>query len=370
MTLALTIAGFLTLSLTAFASEPPVTATVTLSDGTTASGALSIIGARPLTMVPLNEERQRHYMLRDIVSITHHPENASLERPWLFRESGRTDKLYLEGQYPLLNFKTTLHLVNGENISGHIISAAFRFNQQGKRNKLFLQRQIKGEIGQSIAEITYPTQIRFNNPLSTTSTLTGTVTGFGKLESATALDNQRCQIVYATTSPDNSFDFGPLLPGTYDLCLLTSTHVLTAISDATPSEATGDPLQPADLPAINQLFPLADEFFNDRWILSLHGHRGFAKTLVYMRRSDYYEADRWTPGGFLWHLEVWGWHLADTDWKLDKHYMLIRHKQKGGEANRRLMTNPTLAALTPGTSLTITPQESDNEKWTFIRNLD
>lgn len=364
------IAGLLTLSLAATASEKPVAATVTLSDGTTASGTLALIGSRPLTLVPFNEDRQRQFMLRDIATINHQPENISLERPWLFRESGRTDKLYLDGKYPLLNFQTELQLVNGHSVSGHLISAVFNFRQPSTCGKLFLQRQIKGELNQSLADIIYPTQIRFSNDQTSTATISGTLTGFGKLQSATAMDNQRAQIVYATTSPTNSFDFGPLLPGSYDLCLLTDTHVLLGTSDTTPQETTGAPLQPADLDAINLLFPKADEFFNDRWILSLHGHRGFTKALVYMRRADYYEADRWTPGGFLWHLELWGWHLADTEWKLDKHYMLIRHKQKGGEHNRRLLTNTSLGNLQPGTQLTITRQGPDHEKWNFIRNLD
>lgn len=104
--------------------------------------------------------------------------------------------------------------------------------------------------------------------------------------------------------------------------------------------------------------------------MRLAGDRAFAKALVYKRRADYYEAERWTPGGFLWHLEVWSWHLADPDWKVDRRFILIRHKQKGGEQNRKLMTGKLLDAVEPGSVLQIKADEGNDATWHFIRDLN
>jgi len=358
-------------ALSGFAANEPAPAVITLSDGTVLSGNLSLIGARPLTLVPIGEDRQRMVLFGDILTIDHEVETNSMERPWVFKESGKAEKVYLDGQYPLLNFRTRIALVSGGVITGHVISAAMTLASDEGKKKLFLQRQIKGAIGQTLADIVYVSAIRMTaNASAGGGPISGSVEGFGQVESVSALDNERGEVLFARVTADNRFDFGTLLPGSYDLCVLTDTHVLIGHSDAAPRTAsTGDALQEGDLAAINKKFPLADDFFNDRWILRLRGNRSFTKALVYQRRDKFHEAEKWTPGGFLWHLEVWGWHLADPDWKLDRHYILIRHKQKGGEQNRRLMAGKALEAVTPGTVCHIHADTEKHEEWTFIRDL-
>ncbi len=353
------------------AVEAPVPAVVTLSDGTTAAGDLGVVGSRPLTLVPFGEDRQRMILLRDILSIEHEPESATMERPWVFKESGKAEKVYLDGQYPLMNFRTRVSLVSGGAVSGHVVSAVLEFKSDDGKKKLFLPRQIKGTTEQTLADLVHVCKVRMTAAAAAGGgPISGSVEGFGRVESVTALDNERGQVLFARVTKDNRFDFGNVLPGSYDLCVLTDTHALTGLSDAGPRESAGAPLQAGDLAAINVKFPLADDFFNDRWILRLRGTRGFAKALVYQRRATYYEAERWSPGGFLWHLEVWSWHLADPDWKLDRHYILIRHKQKGGEQNRKLLSGQALGAVTPGSTLLLKPNEASHDDWTFIRDLN
>jgi len=366
---------FLVLSLLAFgalAASDSAPVVVTLSDGTVMSGTLSLLGARPITLVPVGEDRQRMIQFGDILSIDHEVETSSMERPWVFKESGKEEKVYLDGQYPLINFKTRVAFVNGTSVTGHVISVALTLATEDGKKKLFLQRQIKGTPEQTLADVVYVSTIRMTaNAPSGGGAIIGSVEGFGKVESVTALDNERGDVLFARVTPDNRFDFGTVLPGSYDLCVLTDTHVLLGASDATPrSAAEGDALQKDDEAAINKKFPLADEFFNERWILRLHGNRSFTKALVYLRRDKFYEAEKWTPGGFLWHLEVWSWHLADPDWKLDRHFILIRHKQKGGEQNRKLVTGKALGAVAPGADCHIRANPDNHEEWTFIRDLN
>jgi hypothetical protein len=362
----------ITLATAASAASVSAPAVVTFSDGTTLAGDLSVIGSRPLTLVPLGENRQRMVLFSDILSIDHLIETNSMERPWVFKESGKAEKVYLDGQYPLMNFKTRVALVSGSALTGHVISAAMTLKSDEGSKKIFLQRQIKGTTEQTLADIVYVSNIRMTaNALEGGGPISGSVEGFGRVESVTALDNERGEILFARIAQDNRFNFGTLLPGSYDLCVLTDTHVLVGHSDAVPSGAAGGgALQEGDLAAINKKFPLADDFFNDRWILRLRGNRSFTKALVYQRRDKFYEAEKWTPGGFLWHLEIWSWHLADPDWKLDRHHILIRHKQKGGEQNRKLMYGKTLDAVAPGSTRSIQPNTGTHEEWTVIRDLN
>ncbi len=345
-------------------------AVITLSDRTIVAGGIRLIGARPLTMVPEGEDRQHTFHLDDIVAIDHIPENASMERPWVFKESGRAEKIYLEGEYPLMNFKTSISLVNGKQITGHLISVGLDFKSEQGTSKFFLKRQIKGSETQKLDDVVYIRNIRMTaNRVQGGGNIRGTVQGCGRVISVSALDNLREQVIFATVSADGGFDFGTVLPGSYDVCVLTDTHALTGLSDETPAERRGDPLQEGDVEGVRKKFPLADDFFNDRWVMSLRGNRKFAKALVYKRRADYYESDKWTPGGFLWHLEVWSWHMAGDEWKVDRRGILIRHMQKGGENNRKLYVGEVLNAVRPGASLLIQGVQ-DDKKWSFIRDLE
>lgn len=347
----------------------PVVAT--FSDGTALSGEARLIGARPLILVPLGEKRQRMFQLADLAAVAQEIETAGMERPWTFKESGKPEKVYLDGEYPLINFRTRLTLVNGGTVTGHVISAAFAFKSGSGSRKLFLQRQIKGSISEKMDDIVYLQSLRLTgNAITAGKPLRGQVEGFGSVLSVTALDNERSDVLYARVIPGNRFDFGMMLPGSYDLCVLTDSHVLTGLSAAVPHDKDGDTLQPGDLDAIRKKFPLADDFFKDRWVLAVQGSRDFAKALVYKRRADYYDAKRWTPGGFLWHLEIWSWHLAGTEWKVDRRFILVRHKQQGGEQNRVLVTGPLLDAVTPGQDLLIRSDGTDHATWHLIRNLD
>jgi hypothetical protein len=325
------------------AAEEPVTAAVRYSDGSIVSGQLSIIGSRPLTLVPLGERRQRFFALKDLLAIDQDIENADMAKPWTFKESGKPDKVFLEGEYPLMNFLTRVSLVTGQVVTGHVISAAFTLKTDDAKSKVFLQRQIKGEKTQKLADVVYVSTIRFPAAVAADGKpIRGQVSGYGTVQEVTAFDAAREQVVFAKVGKDGSFDFGSLLPGAYDLCVLTDTHVLLGFS--------GAPLT-NDLAAVQKVFPLADDFFKDRWVLGLAGTHAYAKALVYKRRDKYYESERWTPGGFLWHVEFWSWHLAGDEWKVDKRFILIRHKQQGGEKNRQLLLCPALGAVTPGATI-------------------
>ncbi len=367
----LTITGLCALCAFAGLGADYSPAVIMLNDGTVASGAIRLIGVRPLTMVPDGDNRQHKFHLTDIVSIDHFPEKASMEKPWVFKESGRAEKVYLEGEYPLINFKTRLSLVNGKVLTGHIISVGLYFKSGQEKRKLFLKRQIKGTRQQKLEDLVSIRNIRMTaNKVEDGGTIAGRVQGFGRVESVSALDNSREQVIFATVENDKSFDFGTVLPGSYDLCVLTDTHALTGHSEDTPADRRGDPLQEGDIEGIRKMFPLADDFFNDRWVLRLRGNRKFAKALVYKRRANYYQSERWTPGGFLWHLEVWSWHLADNEWKVDRRSILIRHKQKEGETNRKLLVGSELGAVRPGSIIHIQGKGGDHTTWNVIRDLD
>lgn len=348
-----------------------VEAIVAMNDGTVFSGTLTMIGANPLTITPLKESRQKQYPLEDIVSIDNNVETADMKKPWVYKESGSIEKVYYdEKEYPFINFVTKITLVDGSTVTGHIISAAFYLKDNSGKRKVFLQRQIKGQKGQALNDVSYPVSLQFPGSKAVDAVpFKGTVEGLGKLEKVSAFDIERETLLAAKVSDGSKFDFGNLLPGTYDVYILTDTYVLAGFSGKTPSNIKDNPLQDGDLEAIRKVFPLTDDFFKERWILKLAGSREYAKTLAYKQRSDFLD-DLGNPvhGIRLWHLELMVWHLPENEWQLDKRFVLIRHKQTDSEKVRKLFVLPSLGAVKPGTELKLNKEIVDGDRG-FIQEL-
>jgi hypothetical protein len=219
-------------------------ARIEMSNGKILDGKLCLMGRRPVTIIPLGSKYQRKILLPDIVSITQVTEQRSMNRPWAYKESGKVDKVYFDGSYPFYNFATDLLLTNGQSVRGHIISIPFRFKGKGP-SKLFLTRQIKGKVGETFDDVVYPVKIVFTGRKGIAlEPIKGTVAGYGKLLAVTALDNRREVVCFANIKGD-SFEFTKLLPGTYDIFVLTDQYALSGMSgDGPENTANGEKLPP------------------------------------------------------------------------------------------------------------------------------
>lgn len=370
--LAVLLSFFLVSSVSGVDKEPErVEAVITMNDGSVISGILTVIGSNPLTITPLKESRQRQLRFEDILSIDNKVETSEMKKPWVYKESGSIEKVYYdEKEYPFLNFITKITLVDGSTVTGHMVSAAFYIKDNTGKHKLFLQRQIKGEKGQLLNEVVYPVSFRFSgNTAKDALPMKGSVEGLGRLEKVSAFDIERGGVLAAKISDGCKFDFGNLLPGAYDVFILTDTYVVGGFSASIPSGIKGSPLQDSDLEGIRKLLPLTDDFFKDRRILKLAGSRDYAKTLAYKQRSDFLD-DLGNPvrGVRLWHLEMMTWHLPESEWQLDNRFVLIRHKQQDSEKVRKLYVAPSLGAVKPGSELKINMETLDGDGG-FVQDL-
>ena len=342
-------------------------AEIELSNGKSISGKLSLMGSRPLTITPTGAKYQQKILLSDIVSLNLIIREQSMNRPWIYKEAGKIEKMYLEGEYPFINFTTEIVLTNGQVVRGYIVSTTFKFTGKGLR-KVFLTRQIKGKVGEKMGDLVYPVRIKFTNRANSIKPITVTLENAGKIQSATALDNER-EVVHFAKIDGSKIIFDDLFPASYDIYILTDANVLGGLSDATPSGQNGEKLPPDALTKLKKVFPLANDFFSKRWILGLSGNTKFCKTLVYKRREKYYRSDKHTPGGWMWHLDIWSWHLAGREWKIDRRYIMVRHKQKGGEKIRNLYLLKNLGAVKPGTELNIDFKKDKINDSKFISKL-
>ena len=354
------VAALFTAAVTLFA-EPAV---ILYSDGSSRSGELSIMGNRPLILRLPDSKIQRKFQLADLVSITQSIESATMNRPWLYTEAGKVDKTYLEGSYPFINFATEVELVSGEKLKGHLISLAFRLRGGQGNGKLFLTRQIKGKVGETLEEKVYPVTIRFPKAeKSPAKPVTGKLSGYGKLQAATLLDVERNVVCPGTVKADGSFQFPPLLPGNYELYLRTDRFLLYGLA--------GKPVKPGELDGIRRVVPLADDFFPDRRLLETNGDAKRARALLYKRRSNFYAAEKHVPGGgYVWHLDIWNFHFDGEAWKLDTRQIPVRYKQPGSDSPRKLLKFDRLGRVAPGDHIELKNGEKGENEGQFICNLD
>ncbi len=354
------VAALFTAAVTLFA-EPAV---ILYSDGSSRSGELSIMGNRPLILRLPDSKIQRKFQLADLVSITQSVESATMNRPWLYTEAGKVDKTYLEGSYPFINFATEVELVSGEKLKGHLISLAFRLRGGQGNGKLFLTRQIKGKVGETLEEKVYPVTIRFPKAeKSPAKPVTGKLSGYGKLQAATLLDVERNVVCPGTVKTDGSFQFPPLLPGNYELYLRTDRFLLYGLA--------GKPVKPGELDGIRRVVPLADDFFPDRRLLEANGDAKRARALLYKRRSNFYAAEKHVPGGgYVWHLDIWNFHFDGEAWKIDTRQIPVRYKQPGSDSPRKLLKFDRLGRVAPGDHIELKNGEKGENEGQFICNLD
>ncbi len=133
----------------------------------------------------------------------------------------------------------------------------FRLRGEDGSGKIFLTRQIKGKVGETLEEKVYPVTIRFPKAEKVPAKpVTGKLSGYGKLQAATLLDVERNVVCPGSVKADGSFRFPPLLPGKYELYLRTDRFLLYGLA--------GTPVKPEELEEIRRVVPLADDFFPDR----------------------------------------------------------------------------------------------------------
>ena len=335
----------------AFAADSRwIPAQITFSDGSTAGYDLQPMGGDGLAInsSPDRRSRVRKVDYEDILEIRQEIEESQQNAPWMYAESGRNVRIALSDEsYPLLNFSTTLLLASGEVVRGHVISASFRTRGAEESGKLFLKRQIKGALGQQASELLFPVRIRFTaHAPYDAKPIAGCLPPkeFGTLKSLVAIDIGRRIVIDAKISAaTGEFSFPPMLKGTYELYALTNRFILAGFPGGEEGTATAPP-------ELQDAFSQADDFFSDRLILRQAGER----TLVWKQRRHFHDDERYLSGGVLRHLEVWNWHLADKEWKLDSRNMPIRLMQQGGEADRTLVLVPRFCGVSPGADIKLT----------------
>lgn len=285
---------------------------------------------------------------------------ATMERPWRFKNAGSDEKEYLPGEYPLVNLRSDVKTTNGELLRGHVMSVPVFVRVQDREvptdfetKKFVLKYQHKGETGQTQKDIVYVTSITFTDSVEKATakygSISGTIKGNEKLEEVAAFGIQRDHAYPGTIDPKTqSFKIENLPEDTYEIALRTDRAGYVGLSDvnSTPKEKQR-PLEKDDAEAIDKQLKTFDDFFDTLQVVAIKGDREAAKVLVHLSRKKPIYDQQSIGDNEIHRVEIWMWHMGETDWHVnqDGRQNLFRYTDPHKGPQRKIIVSDALAGV-------------------------
>ena len=143
-----------------FSEEAPApTVSVSFSDASRLEGRLI---KKPDFKVSVDCGGVKELRLSEIVEIKFSPSKETLERAWRFKEAGKTDKEFHGEAYPLRHLTATVRLSGGTELKGDLKTFPLDLvDGSGKKRKVILLSKQRGEPGDTLETLVYPTLVTF-----------------------------------------------------------------------------------------------------------------------------------------------------------------------------------------------------------------
>jgi hypothetical protein len=135
--------------------------TITLSDGTAIAGTIATTAGKPLRTWDDNVADYRDVPMRFVKSIKAQVVWERDEPEWRFKESGSDVKVNTGRTYPARETSYVITLTDGKTIKGAIVAPLYMRNAQGEEQTFILHKRDKGEIGQTLKQLVYVSEVKF-----------------------------------------------------------------------------------------------------------------------------------------------------------------------------------------------------------------
>lgn len=310
--------------------------TLTLSDGTTYTGEISLTKGRKIDLYVLEQKKRYSIDLAEVVEIRTEVERESLEHPWHFVEESRHEKVELPETYPLRKYLLHVKLAGGPTLVGHVTATPIYVRVDDEKLRYFLLAEQKGEVGQTLADLVYVKSVTFE----------GTEAGDGRLLRLRVEAPGALEVRAVDTAHDRGFEaqggapfcVTGLFPGVYDLYVRYVDRIRCAVT------ATGT-LTEAEKLEIEARVRQIEEFFDEKRVRGFFGSRDRARVLIEMRRTR--KTTDTDEGGASYHhvrWEIWTLHKLETTWQVDARVFLFRERLAPGAPfpETELVIDPSL----------------------------
>ncbi len=297
-------------------------ATVHLSDGSALVGRVAVPGDSILIHV---EAQGRRFSVRlaEMQAIENVIETQSMERKWIFKESGLDDKIYTGEHFPVRHYLTNVTFHDGRRLSGHMIAKTLYVEANEERHRFILRQKQEGDVDEDLTDLTYVRSVVFSDEGAGAR---GTIEGalelpFGEqLQKVLAINRDKLFSVEARFNANaGTFRVGDCTEGTYDIVVVTNKAIYAGFSRER-DEGAGR----LDSEAVADIQPWVDklrDFFHSQKILYGAGNRERAFVLIWKERRG-----GTTLGGLerLHRYDVWAMHKPKAEWQIEKRMYLWR----------------------------------------------
>jgi len=137
--------------------------TITLSDGSTVTGTIATTVGKPLRTWDQDAGEYRDMPMRLVKSIKAQVLWERDEPEWRFQESGSDVKIYTGKTYPARETAYVLVLTSGKTIKGSIVAPLYMRNEQGEERTFILHKRDKGNVGQTLKDLVYVSEVEFDD---------------------------------------------------------------------------------------------------------------------------------------------------------------------------------------------------------------
>jgi hypothetical protein len=129
------------------------------SDGRKLAGAISLTPGKDLRM--FTSTTQVALQLAQVKEIRFLPEKEEMAEGFYFPNAGQATQVKTGEVYPVRSLKTQITLGNGQVVEGHLFTTTFYVETDDATEKVVVMAKQSGTNGQKLADLVYPTLIRF-----------------------------------------------------------------------------------------------------------------------------------------------------------------------------------------------------------------
>ena len=295
--------------LAATGAEEPRDGRVEFSDGSLVEGKISLT---PGGELKIESGPQIRVLDLDRVSeIRLAPESEEMDRNWRFKTAGQTAKEFFGEPYPVRNLQATILLAGGESFTGHLYSTVLYVEGAETTQKVLLLSKQRGDEGQSLSALVYPTRISFGGA-------TVADTGTAKLRLKRPGSDPRSEIAALTRGALVRLAVTPAgPPGEFKMTSPWGKEFFLAIKTGGKIVAGWPAERDEKTQAqVQNALPKSEDFFDERRVLGVVRDPAAAEIysliLAARKGKTTLEATRSQP----WRLEIYRWKTEEGSGRL------------------------------------------------------
>jgi hypothetical protein len=137
--------------------------TITLSDGTKVTGVIATTAGKPLRTWDEQAGEYRDLPMRFVKSIKAQVLWEQDEPEWRFKESGSDIKINTGKTYPARETAYVITTTDGKKIHGGIVAPLYTRDDQGEDKTFILHKRDKGDVGQTLKDLVYVSEVTFDD---------------------------------------------------------------------------------------------------------------------------------------------------------------------------------------------------------------